>query len=65
MVSSGGLVKDYGPCPQCRRTVSHVAGFMAPMNLPGEESIRTKMPVHILKVNDGRIQFESVRRTRV
>ena len=52
-------------CPRCKSKVAHVAGFAAPMNLPGEESIRIKMPVHVLKVEDGRMEFESIRKMRI
>jgi len=31
---------DEWKCPTCSTNVSHVAGFSAPMNLPGEEPIR-------------------------
>lgn len=52
-------------CPRCNEAISRVAGFSTPMNLPGEESIRTKMPVRILKIDDGRVKFQSIRQTRV
>lgn len=52
-------------CPQCQKEISRVAGFSAPMNLPGEEAIRTKMPVRVLKIDDGRVKFQSIRQTRV
>jgi hypothetical protein len=29
----------------------------APMNLPGEESIRTKIPVRVHKIEDGRVKI--------
>jgi hypothetical protein len=45
--------------------VSHVAGFSAPMNLPGEEPLRIKVPVHVLKIEDGRVRFEGVQKTRI
>lgn len=35
------------------------------MNLPGEELIRSKMPVRVLKIDDGRVKFRSIRQTRV
>ncbi|KAI4932414.1 hypothetical protein J4E85_002812 [Alternaria conjuncta] len=41
-------------CPTCDSAVSHVAGFSAPMNLPGEEPLRVKVPVNVLKIEDGR-----------
>ena len=46
-------------CPRCNEEISRVAGFSAPMNLRGEESIRTKMPVRILKIDDGGVKFQS------
>jgi hypothetical protein len=52
-------------CPQCDEKITRVAGFSAPMNLPGEESVLTKMPVRILTVNDGRVKFQSIRHTRI
>ncbi|KAI4950449.1 hypothetical protein J4E91_004331 [Alternaria rosae] len=52
-------------CPICDSPVSHVAGFSAPMNLPGEEPLRIKVPVNVLKIEDGRVRFESVQRSRV
>ncbi|KAI4919452.1 hypothetical protein J4E90_001586 [Alternaria incomplexa] len=52
-------------CPTCDSVVSHVAGFSAPMNLPSEEPLRIKVPVNVLKIEDGRIRFTSVQRSRV
>ncbi|KAI4960067.1 hypothetical protein J4E86_001686 [Alternaria arbusti] len=52
-------------CPTCDSVVSHVAGFSAPMNLPGEEPLRVKVPVNVLKIEDGRMRFTSVHRSRV
>ncbi|ERF75222.1 hypothetical protein EPUS_00014 [Endocarpon pusillum Z07020] len=52
-------------CPTCGSDVSHVAGFSAPMNLPGEEALRVKVPVHVLKVEDGRVKFKSIQTTRI
>ncbi|KAK2767454.1 hypothetical protein FQN54_003610 [Arachnomyces sp. PD_36] len=52
-------------CPICSSDVSHVAGFSAPMNLPGEEGLKAKVPVHVLKVEDGRVAFKSIQRTRI
>ncbi|EUC44956.1 hypothetical protein COCMIDRAFT_26816 [Bipolaris oryzae ATCC 44560] len=53
-------------CPTCSTPVSHVAGFSAPMNLPGEElMLCTKVPVNVLKVEDGRARFTSVLMSRV
>lgn len=60
-----GSVSKVACCPRCNEEISRVAGFSAPMNLPGEESIRTKMPVRVLKVDDGRAKFESIRQTRI
>lgn len=52
-------------CPTWATDVSHVAGFSAPMNLPGEETLKVKVPVHVLKIEDGRIQFRSIQTTRI
>ena len=52
-------------CPRCSTRVSQVAGFAAPMNLPGEEALRVKVPVHVLKVEDGRPEFRSIQRMRI
>lgn len=60
-----GAVSGQTRCPQCNEGISRVAGFSAPMNLPGEESVRVKMPVRVLKANDGRMEFQSVRQTRI
>jgi hypothetical protein len=35
------------------------------MNLPGEEALKVKVPVHVLKVEDGRVQFKSIHKTRI
>lgn len=48
-------------CPRCDREVQHVAGFSAPMNLPGEERLKVKVPVRVLKATeDGRPEFQSM-----
>lgn len=60
-----GSVSSVACCPRCNAEIFRVAGFAAPMNLPGEESIRAKMPVRVLKVDDGRVKFESIRQTRI
>src|SRR4051812_40429382 len=53
-------------CPKCASDVSYVAGFSGPMNLPGEETLKAKVPVHVLKVeDDGRIKFKSINKTRL
>jgi Zinc finger, C3HC4 type (RING finger) len=52
-------------CPTCGSDVSHVAGFSAPMNLPGEEALKVKVPVHVLKIEDGRVRFKSINKTRI
>jgi hypothetical protein len=52
-------------CPKCDGDVSHVAGFSAPMNLPGEEALKVKVPVHVLKIEDGRVKFKSIHKTRI
>lgn len=52
-------------CPVCAAVVSHVAGFSAPMNLPGEETFKVDVPVAMLEVQDGRVVFESVVKMRL
>lgn len=52
-------------CLTCQSEVSWVAGFAAPMNLPGEESLRMRVPVNVLKVEDGRMAFRSIQRSRI
>jgi hypothetical protein len=51
-------------CPICSVRVQYVAGFSAPMNLPGEETVKQRVPVNVLQVNDGRLAFKSVQRSR-
>ncbi|EOA92167.1 uncharacterized protein SETTUDRAFT_134260 [Exserohilum turcica Et28A] len=52
-------------CPRCDSAVAHVAGFSAPMNLPGEEPLRTRVAVHVLKIEDGRLRFSSIQKSRI
>ncbi|KAL4917868.1 hypothetical protein BDW62DRAFT_217829 [Aspergillus aurantiobrunneus] len=52
-------------CPVCSTPVRHVAGFSAPMNLPGEETFKVDVPVVMLEVQDGRTAFQSVMEMRV
>ena len=52
-------------CPTCNVDVHHVAGFSAAMNLPGEETLKAKGPVRVLKIEDGRVAFKSNQRTRI
>ncbi|KIY04093.1 uncharacterized protein Z520_00785 [Fonsecaea multimorphosa CBS 102226] len=52
-------------CPTCKAAVSYVAGFSAPMNLPGEESVKVRLPVHVLEIKDGRVAFKSIRQFRI
>lgn len=52
-------------CPTCQVAISHVAGFSAPMNLPGEETVRERVPVRVLKIEDGRVTLKSIQKTRV
>jgi hypothetical protein len=35
------------------------------MNLPGEETLKCRVPVHVLEIEDGRVQFKSIQRTRI
>ncbi|KAF2021493.1 hypothetical protein BU24DRAFT_417132 [Aaosphaeria arxii CBS 175.79] len=53
--------RNHWRCPTCQGGIKHVAGFSAPMNLPGEEPLRMKVPVHVLGINevDGRTGFRS------
>ncbi|KAF2178128.1 hypothetical protein K469DRAFT_676307 [Zopfia rhizophila CBS 207.26] len=59
------LARKNWKCPTCNKSVSHVAGFSAPMNLPGEEPMRMKVPVHVLNIEDGRARFTSIQKTRI
>ncbi|KAL4986745.1 hypothetical protein BDW68DRAFT_178446 [Aspergillus falconensis] len=52
-------------CPLCAAAVSHVAGFSAPMNLPGEETFKVDVPVVLMEVQDGRVAFESMVKMRL
>ena len=63
--SQAQQVTKHWKCPTCASDVSHVAGFSAPMNLPGEEALKVKVPVHVLKIEDGRVQFRSIQTTRI
>lgn len=67
---SGGFQKAHASdktwqCLTCNEKVSWVAGFAAPMNLPGEEGLRMRVPVNVLKVEDGRIAFRSIQKSRI
>jgi Zinc finger, C3HC4 type (RING finger) len=66
--SSGGSTepdRKNWKCPSCQAPVSYVAGFSAPMNLPGEEALKVRVPVNVLEVKDGRVRFKSVQTTRL
>ncbi|BCS18370.1 RING finger protein [Aspergillus puulaauensis] len=52
-------------CPLCSANIAHVAGFSAPMNLPGEETFKVDVPVVMLEVDDGRTAFQSVMEMRL
>jgi hypothetical protein len=52
-------------CPTCSTDVSRVAGFSAPMNLPGEEAFKVDVPVVMLKIDDGRVVFDSIIKMRM
>jgi hypothetical protein len=52
-------------CPTCLTRVSHVAGFSAPMNLPREEAFKVDVPVVMLKIDDGRVAFDSIVKMRM
>ena len=53
------------PAGGCGAAIVRVAGFAAPMNLPGEEAFKVDVPLVVLEVEDGRMQFESIRKTRI
>ncbi|OQU97521.1 hypothetical protein CLAIMM_03446 isoform 2 [Cladophialophora immunda] len=57
--------RDKWFCPTCKTAVSYVAGFSAPMNLPGEDSVKVRVPVNVLEVKDGRVAFKSIQRSRL
>ncbi|KAL4787455.1 hypothetical protein BJX76DRAFT_363397 [Aspergillus varians] len=57
--------RDGRRCPLCSTSVQHVAGFSAPMNLPGEETFKVDVPVVMLEVQDGRTAFESIVKMRL
>jgi hypothetical protein len=46
--------------PNCNGSVSHLASFSVPMNLPGEEPVRVKVPVNTLMIKDGGVRFLSM-----
>ncbi|OJJ63984.1 hypothetical protein ASPSYDRAFT_26018 [Aspergillus sydowii CBS 593.65] len=52
-------------CPLCSANITRVAGFSAPMNLPGEETFKVDVPVVMLEVEDGRTAFQSVMEMRL
>lgn len=52
-------------CPLCSSGITRVAGFSAPMNLPGEETFKVDVPVVMLEVEDGRTAFQSVMEMRL
>ncbi|KAF2801145.1 hypothetical protein K505DRAFT_227235, partial [Melanomma pulvis-pyrius CBS 109.77] len=54
--------KNNWKCPTCNRAVSYVAGFSTPMNLPNEEPMKMKVPVHVLDIKDGRTRFTSIQK---
>lgn len=64
-ISTSSTSSSTRSCPTCSHPITHVAGFSAPMNLPGEEPMRMKVPVHVLKIEDGRVAFKSISRGRV
>ncbi|KAF8248968.1 hypothetical protein K440DRAFT_660501 [Wilcoxina mikolae CBS 423.85] len=53
------------PAASCEAEIVRVAGFSAPMNLPGEEAFKVDVPVVLLKVEDGRTRFQSVSKMRI
>ncbi|KAF8540479.1 hypothetical protein BDD12DRAFT_804492 [Trichophaea hybrida] len=53
------------PAAGCGAEIVRVAGFSAPMNLPGEEAFKVDVPVVLLKVEDGRTRFQSVSKMRI
>lgn len=60
-----GTLKASRKCPICQAVVVHVAGFSAPMNLPGEEPVKMRVPVQVLEVRDGRMAFKSIVKSRI
>jgi hypothetical protein len=52
-------------CPTCSTNVSRAAGFSALMNLPGEGAFKVDVPVVMLKINDGRVGFDSIAKMRM
>jgi len=64
-VSAQAPINNKWHCPTCKVPVSHVAGFAAPMNLPGEEGVKMRVPVNVLEVRDGRVAFKSVQNSRI
>jgi hypothetical protein len=68
-LDDGGEFSDHKKrnwkCPTCSMKVGHVAGFSGPMNLSGEEALKVKVPVHVLKIEHGRVQFQSIHKTRI
>lgn len=69
MVASSSIGMALGPeqrlCPLCSTSISRVAGFSAPMNLPGEETFKVDVPVVMYEAQDGRAAFESVVKMRL
>ena len=53
------------PTEGCGAAIARVAGFAAPMNLPGEEAFKVDVPVVILEVEDGRTRFKNIMKARV
>lgn len=58
--------RKHWKCPRCDGDVHYVAGFSAPMNLPGEETLKVNVPVTVLRASsDGRPVFQSIFDTRI
>jgi hypothetical protein len=53
------------PAQGCDAQILRIAGFSAPMNLPGEEAFKVKVPVVVLEVKDGRTEFRSIHHSRI
>ena len=53
------------PAEGCGAAIVRVAGFAAPMNLPGEEAFKVDVPVVVLEVEDGRMRFRSTVKARI
>lgn len=66
VIADVGHGRKHWKCPRCDSDVRYVAGFSAPMNLPGEETLKANVPVTVLKASsNGRPVFQSIYTTRI